>query len=98
MLISAFRRRGITYNVAPYEADAQLELLDWRNMVQHVVTTDGDAIIRRCRRVFRVLNWGTGEGVELYEPESFTVNTARAVSREPFCQVNPCLNMLPNDL
>ena len=94
LLISAFRRRGVTcYNVAQCEADAQLESLDCRNAVQCVVTTDGDAIIRRCRRVFRALNWGTGEG-ELYEPSSFTVNT-RAVNEEPFHQVAPLLISLP---
>jgi 5'-3' exonuclease len=41
---------GVAYLKAPDEADAQLAALDALDLVQYVITEDGDMVANRCRR------------------------------------------------
>ena len=50
-VVRAMRRLGVAVVKAPYEADAQLAALDALDLVQYVMSEDGDLIVYGCRRV-----------------------------------------------
>ncbi|TXT09168.1 hypothetical protein VHUM_02642 [Vanrija humicola] len=50
-LIKALRAEGVSYVVAPYEADAQLCFLEREGFVDGVVTEDSDLLVFGCKTV-----------------------------------------------
>ncbi|WOO78467.1 Exonuclease 1 [Vanrija pseudolonga] len=50
-LIKALRAEGVSYIVAPYEADAQLCFLEREGFVDGVVTEDSDLLVFGCKTV-----------------------------------------------
>jgi exonuclease-1 len=51
---------GVAYLKAPDEADAQLAALDALDLVQYVITEDGDMVANRCRRVLCKVEYKKG--------------------------------------
>ncbi|KAG8700522.1 Rad2 nuclease [Ceratobasidium sp. 395] len=50
-LIKALRAEGISYVVAPYEADAQLAYLEREGIVDGIVTEDSDLVVFGCKNI-----------------------------------------------
>ncbi|PVF94800.1 hypothetical protein CPB86DRAFT_712468, partial [Serendipita vermifera] len=51
-LIKALRAEGVSYVVAPYEADAQLAHLEQAGIVDGILTEDSDLLVFGCRNVY----------------------------------------------
>ena len=58
--LAELRKFGVPYIVAPYEADAQCELLLKLGQVWAIVTCDSDFITHGMSRVFFKVNWKSG--------------------------------------
>ena len=65
-VISALRRDGQRYMVAPYEADPQLRYLDKKGIVDYVISVDSDMVPLGVRRPLLKFKYATGKAV-LYE-------------------------------
>ncbi|KAI0716788.1 PIN domain-like protein [Earliella scabrosa] len=50
-LIKALRAEGVSYVVAPYEADAQLAYLERIGLVDGIITEDSDLLVFGCKKV-----------------------------------------------
>ncbi|KAG9098530.1 Rad2 nuclease [Ceratobasidium sp. 370] len=50
-LIKSLRAEGVSYVVAPYEADAQLAYLEREGIVDGIVTEDSDLVIFGCKNI-----------------------------------------------
>nr|GAT59266.1 exodeoxyribonuclease 1 [Mycena chlorophos] len=50
-LIKALQAEGISYIVAPYEADAQLAYLEAQGIISGIITEDSDLLVFGCRNV-----------------------------------------------
>ncbi|CEL57970.1 exonuclease 1 [Rhizoctonia solani AG-1 IB] len=50
-LIKALRAEGVSYVVAPYEADAQMTYLEREGIVDGIITEDSDLVIFGCRNL-----------------------------------------------
>ncbi|EUC65228.1 flap endonuclease-1 PIN domain protein [Rhizoctonia solani AG-3 Rhs1AP] len=50
-VIKALRAEGISYVVAPYEADAQLAYLEREGIVDGIITEDSDLVVFGCRNL-----------------------------------------------
>ncbi|XP_074272403.1 exonuclease 1 [Silene latifolia] len=62
-LIQVLKREGISYIVAPYEADAQMAFLATTRQVDAVITEDSDLIAFGCPRIIYKMD-KYGQGVE----------------------------------
>ncbi|KAG9126603.1 Rad2 nuclease [Ceratobasidium sp. 392] len=51
-VIKALRAEGVSYVVAPYEADAQLAYLEREGIVDGIVTEDSDLVVFGCKKLF----------------------------------------------
>ena len=51
MLEQALRAEGVSYVVAPYEADAQLAYLERIGLVDGIITEDSDLLVFGCKKV-----------------------------------------------
>ena len=60
-LIEELRKLGITYYVAPFEADAQLGFLAKQGHVDFVISEDSDLVLFGVRRLFLKMD-GVGSG------------------------------------
>ena len=61
--IAELRKAGISYIIAPYEADAELNLLCREKKIWAVVTVDADFIVHGMQRVFFKVNWRSGKSI-----------------------------------
>ncbi|KAF8741256.1 Xeroderma pigmentosum G I-region, partial [Rhizoctonia solani] len=50
-LIKALRAEGVSYVVAPYEADAQMAYLEREGIVDGIITEDSDLVVFGCRNL-----------------------------------------------
>jgi exonuclease-1 len=50
-LIKALRAEGVSYVVAPYEADAQMTYLEREGIVDGIITEDSDLVVFGCRNL-----------------------------------------------
>lgn len=50
-LIKALRAEGISYIVAPYEADAQMAYLERQGIVDGIITEDSDLVVFGCKNL-----------------------------------------------
>ena len=50
-LLKALKERGVSYIVAPYEADAQMAYLALQGHVHAIITEDSDLLAYGCPRV-----------------------------------------------
>lgn len=50
-LIKALIAEGVSYVVAPYEADAQLAYLERKGYVDGIITEDSDLLVFGCKKV-----------------------------------------------
>lgn len=71
-LLQVLRRRGVSFIIAPYEADAQLAYLSEQGIADVIITEDSDALPYRCRRVcFKLDKDGFGVDVKRLPAASF---------------------------
>jgi hypothetical protein len=54
------KAEGVSYVVAPYEADAQLAFLESQGMVDGIITEDSDLLVFGCRNVLFKLDLDGG--------------------------------------
>ena len=69
---------GVSYVVAPYEADAELAYLARTSQVQYVMTEDADLVVYGCPRVLIGVDWKMGRA-QLYEQGALVTRTAASV-------------------
>ena len=50
-VIKALKAEGVSYVVAPYEADAQLAFLEQNGHVDGIITEDSDLLVFGCKNV-----------------------------------------------
>jgi exonuclease-1 len=50
-LIKALRAEGVSYIVAPYEADAQMAYLEREGIVDGIITEDSDLVVFGCKNL-----------------------------------------------
>jgi 5'-3' exonuclease len=60
---SLFIRLGVSYEVAPYQADAQLVQAEREHRAHAVWSTDGDIMVHGCKRQIKEWNWSNGHAV-----------------------------------
>ncbi|PWN50131.1 hypothetical protein IE53DRAFT_110312 [Violaceomyces palustris] len=65
-LIKILKREGVSYVVAPYEADAQLAYLEQEGLIDGIVTEDSDLLVFGCRRVLFKLQ-PNGDCIEILQ-------------------------------
>jgi exonuclease-1 len=75
---------GCTYVKAPYEADAQLACLDALDVIQYVMTEDGDLVTYGCRRVLLKVDRRSG---------TCDLLTQESLSRAPVHDDTPLLQL-----
>ena len=51
LILQALRAEDVEYIVAPYEADAQLCMLEREGMVDGIITEDSDLLVFGCKQV-----------------------------------------------
>lgn len=49
--LQALTAEGISYVVAPYEADAQLAYLERKGIIDGIITEDSDLLVFGCRKI-----------------------------------------------
>ncbi|CAN7995132.1 unnamed protein product [Ixodes hexagonus] len=87
-LIKECRRRGISYIVAPYEADAQLAYLAQCGLADVVITEDSDLILFGCEKVvFKMDQGGFGILYERSEIGKCLGNSADRFTHDKFRQM-----------
>jgi len=64
-LIQKCKALGISFIVAPYEADAQMASLALKGVVDLVVTEDSDMLVYGCPRVLFKVDFDSGKGDEI---------------------------------
>lgn len=64
-LIQKCKALGISFIVAPYEADAQMASLALKGIVDIVVTEDSDMLVYGCPRVLFKIDFDSGKGDEI---------------------------------
>ena len=74
LCVDACREMGISYVVAPNEADAQLAYLARTGQVQYVITDDGDLCVYGCPRVLLKVDFSTGK-CDLFEASRLLIST-----------------------
>ena len=74
LCVEACREMGISYVVAPNEADAQLAYLARTGQVQYVITDDGDLCVYGCPRVLLKVDFSTGK-CDLFEASRLLIST-----------------------
>lgn len=55
-MIKQLQKNGISYVVAPYEADAQLCYLEKEGLVDGIITEDSDLLVFGCKTVLYKLD------------------------------------------
>ena len=64
-LINRLIERGVSYIIAPYEADVELAFLARHHLVDFVITQDGDSLVYGCEKVlFKLTSEGKGDEIQ----------------------------------
>jgi len=64
-LVQACRKLGVSFLVAPYEADAQMAFMAHNGIVDLVITEDSDLLAYGCPRVLFKIDFDEGNGEEI---------------------------------
>ena len=98
-LIKRLIERGVSYIIAPYEADAELAYLSHHHLVDLIITQDGDSLAYGCEKVlFKLSPKGRGEEIQYRNVFQSTELSIREYSEDMFlylCILSKC-DFLPN--
>ena len=92
LFINELRRAGVSFVVAPYEADAQLAFLSKSGKVDLCISEDSDLLAFGCNRVLFKLD-KFGSGIEISQEAIFRIDCMRGIDREGFllmCILSGC--------
>ena len=93
-LINRLIERGVSYIIAPYEADVELAFLTRHHLVDFVITQDGDSLVYGCEKVlFKLTPEGKGNEVQYRNVFNASELAIRDFSNEMFmylCILSGC--------
>ena len=93
-LINRLIERGVSYIIAPYEADVELAFLARHHLVDFVITQDGDSLVYGCEKVlFKLTPEGKGNEVQYRNVFNASELAIRDFSNEMFmylCILSGC--------